>query len=165
MVKGNWKYTMSKALKLQLANYSNWLNTVKVPRCSVSNEGNFITAVSFLQNCQDVLTVLAPPWTLTLTSMNECVTSSDEWIFLSSAPTVPPVSPFSRHGPQSSLPTQAPLYVLCSFQILPLPWRVCLSVQIYSDLLDHRSGLIWGDLSLLSTQNPFFFLIIQYINF
>lgn len=78
MVKGNWKYTMSKALKLQLANYSNWLNTVKVPRCSVSNEGNFITAVSFLQNCQDVLTVLAPPGTLTLTSMNECITSSDE---------------------------------------------------------------------------------------
>ena len=149
MVKGKWKYTMSKALKLQLANYSSWLNTVKVPRCSVSNGGNFITAVSFLQNCQNFLTVLALPRTLTLTSMNECVTSSDEWIFSSSAPSVPPASPVARYGPQSPLPTLTPLCVLCSFQILPLLWRVWLSVQIYSDLLDHRPGPIWGDHSLL----------------
>ena len=90
---------MSKALKLQLADYSSWLNTVKVPRCSVSYEGNFITAVSFLQNCQDFLTVLALPGTLTLTSMNECVTSSDKWIFSSSAPTVPPASPLCKAWP------------------------------------------------------------------
>ena len=148
MGKGKWKYTMSKALKLQLANYSSWLNTVKVPRCSVSNGGNFITAVSFLQNCQNFLTVLALPRTLTLTSMNECVTSSNEWIFSSSAPSVPPASSFARYGPQLLfLPRLLSVFSAHSrfYHFL----RVWLSVQIYSDLLDHRPGPIWGDHSLL----------------
>ena len=74
-----WKWATLKALELQLASYSEKLN--RILRFAVSNRHDFSQRSPFKRNCQYSLALLALPGILTLTSMLECVTPPDAWIF------------------------------------------------------------------------------------